>query len=88
MAWAVKFTDIAAGRLHKLDRQAATRILRFFRTRVVACDDPLPLAKALHGDKKGLWRFRIGDYRAICDVRQEERTVLVLEIAHRREVYR
>jgi mRNA interferase RelE/StbE len=42
----------------------------------------------LTGDKGGLWRYRIADYRAICKLEDERLVVLVLELGHRREVYR
>ncbi len=51
-------------------------------------EDPRRLGKLLHGDKGGLWRFRIGDYRAICKIEEERFVVAVLEVGHRREVYR
>ena len=50
--------------------------------------DPRRLDKLQHGDKGGLWRFRIGDYRAICKIEEERLVVAVLEVGHRREVYR
>lgn len=35
----------------------------------------------------GLWSFRVGDYRIICDVQDDDRIIAVLRIGHRREVY-
>ena len=64
------------------------RILAYFRNRVLTAEDPRKLGKALTGDKGGLWRYRIGDYRAICILEDERLVVLVLELGHRREVYR
>ena len=64
------------------------RILTYFRNRVLAAEDPRKLGNALTGDKGGLWRYRIGDYRAICKLDDERLVVLVLELGHRREVYR
>jgi mRNA interferase RelE/StbE len=51
-------------------------------------ENPHQLGKALHGDKQGLWRCRAGSYRIICDIQDEESTVLVLAVAHRKEGYR
>ena len=51
-------------------------------------EDPRRIAKPLHGDKGGLWRFRIGDYRAICKIEEERLVVVVLEVGHRREIYK
>ncbi len=85
MAWKVEFQKSAAKQLRALDRPIQQRVLTYFRTRVLAADDPRQLGKALTG---GLWRYRIGDYRAICKLEDERLVVLVLEIGHRREVYR
>lgn len=88
MAWTVEFQKSAAKQLRGLDRAVQRRILRFFRDRVVTSDDPRNLGKALTGDKGGLWRYRIGDYRAICKLEDDRLVVLVLEVGHRREIYR
>ena len=88
MAWKVEFQKSAAKKLRALDRPIQQRIVTYFRTRVLSADDPRQLGKALTGDKGGLWRYRIGDYRAICRLEDEKLVVLVLELGHRREVYR
>jgi len=88
LAWTVEFQSSAAQQLRKLDRAVRQRILAYFRNRVLAADDPRKSGKSLTGDKGGLWRYRIGDYRAICKLEDERLVVLVLEIGHRREVYR
>jgi mRNA interferase RelE/StbE len=71
-----------------LDRRTQATILRFLRERVESAEDPRRLAKPLHGEKRGLWRFRVGDYRLICDVRAADTTVHVLAVGHRKEIYR
>ncbi|HEY4960430.1 MAG TPA: type II toxin-antitoxin system RelE/ParE family toxin [Terriglobales bacterium] len=88
MAWKVEFQKLAAKQLRALDRPIQQRILTYFRTRVLSADDPRQLGKALTGDKGGLWRYRVGDCRAICKLEEERLVVLVLELGHRREVYR
>jgi len=88
LAWKVEFQRSAAQQLRKLDRAVQQRILTYFRNRVLAAEDPRKLGNALTGDKGGLWRYRIGDYRAICKLDDERLVVLVLELGHRREVYR
>jgi len=50
--------------------------------------DPRQFGKPLHGDKKGLWRYRVGDYRLICDIQDQRVTVLLLALGHRKEIYR
>jgi mRNA interferase RelE/StbE len=88
LALTVEFQRSAARQLRELDRPIQRRIVNYFHSRVLAADDPRKLGKALTGDKGGLWRYRIGDYRAICKLEDERLIVLVLEVGHRREVYR
>lgn len=88
MAWTVSFEPRAFAELSKLDRQAQRRIVRFLEERVAGEHDPRQFGKPLKGDKVGLWRYRIGDYRAVCQIQDDLSVVLVLRVAHRREVYR
>jgi mRNA interferase RelE/StbE len=88
LAWRVEFQRSAAKQLRAFDRPVQQRILKYFRERVLALEDPRQLGKALTGDKGGLWRYRIGDYRAICRLEDERLIVLVLDVGHRREIYR
>ena len=55
--------------------------------RVACMDDPMKLAEALKGNLKGLFRFRVGDYRVICDIQRERVVVLVLDAGHRKDIY-
>jgi mRNA interferase RelE/StbE len=88
MAWAIEF-DIAARReLEKLDPTIARRILRFLQERVAKMDDPRRIGERLKGTLHHLWKYRVGDYRILCSFKQDVLVVLVLEIGHRREVYR
>lgn len=88
MAWTVEFQLTAQKQIRELDRPIRQRILSYFRTRVLAAEDPRQLGKALTGDKGGLWRYRIGDYRAICQIEADRLIVLVLAVGHRRDIYR
>lgn len=88
MAWKVEFTDIAERTIEKLDPQVRKRINSFLRERVASSEDPAAIAEPLQGEFRGLWRFRIGDYRVICDIRRKYLLVLVLDVGHRREIYR
>jgi mRNA interferase RelE/StbE len=88
LAWTVEFLLTAQQQIRKFDRTTQQRITSYFRERIMPAEDPRLLGKPLHGDKGGLWRFRIGDYRAICKIEEERLVVAVLEVGHRREIYR
>jgi mRNA interferase RelE/StbE len=87
-AWRIEITRTAEKQIRKLDRTAQTSIIRFLRERIEPADNPRQLGKPLHGDKGGLWRYRVGDYRLICDIQDEKITVLVLRVGHRKDIYR
>jgi mRNA interferase RelE/StbE len=86
--WTVAITQTAERQIKKLDRGAQTSIIRFLRDRIEPADDPRQWGKPLRGEKRGLWRYRVGDYRLICDIQDEKITVLVLEVGNRKDVYR
>jgi mRNA interferase RelE/StbE len=86
--WKVEITRGAEKQIKKLDRTAQTAILRFLKERLQPAENPRQWGKPLHGEKGGLWRYRVGDYRLICDIQDEKITVLVLRVGHRKDVYR
>ena len=89
MAWRIEFERAAARELEKLDPEAAQRLLRFLRDRVVPLDDACSIGQALKGARFGeFWKYRVGDYRLIVHIEDAEKLILVLRIGHRREVYR
>ena len=89
MAWAVEFDPDAVKDLKKLDKQAQVRILDFLRTRLCALANPRELGEALAGSKFGnYWKYRVGDWRIICDLQDDRIVVRVLRVGNRREVYR
>ena len=88
MVWTVEYTEAARKQLRKLDKQAARCIIDFMSERVAPLKDPRSTGKALTGPLGGLWRYRVGDYRVICDIQDSALITLVVRIGNRREVYR
>ena len=88
MVWGIEYTETARKQLRKLDKQAACQIVDFMDQRVATLEDPRSTGKALVGALGGLWRYRVGDYRVICELRDSALMVLVVQIGNRREVYR
>ena len=85
--WRVEFDRDAARDLRKLDAQAQRHILRYLRERIATEEDPRRFGHALTGDLKGLWRYRVGDYRIVASIEDNRFVVLVVTVGHRREVY-
>jgi mRNA interferase RelE/StbE len=86
--WTIVVDKKAAKSGLKLDKRVRSRIFEFLDDKLAYSDNPRDLGKALSGDWAGHWRYRVGDYRIICKIDDEIVTVLVIEIGHRREIYR
>lgn len=83
----VEYTSKAIKNLRKLYKNTRNLIYAWIDKNLVNCEDPRIHGKGLVGDKSGQWRYRVGDYRIICEIEDEEIVILVLEIGHRREIY-
>lgn len=88
MAWAIEYAELARDQLKKLDKQHARRILDFMDKRIAPLGDPRSTGKALRGPMGEFWRYRVGDFRIICQIRDKALVVLVVRIGDRKEVYR
>ncbi len=87
MAWKIEYDRRVVKELKKLDRQTQSQILDFFDEKVATSENPRNSGKPLKSSFSGLWRYRVGSYRAICRIEDEKLTVLVIRIAHRSKVY-
>lgn len=87
MAWVIKFEEEAKKEFARLDRTAQERIRKYLRERIALSENPRVFGVPLRGDLSGLWKYRIGAYRVIAEVGDEELLILVVRIGHRRNVY-
>lgn len=76
MAWTINYSDTALKALKKMDKQNAIRIVDTLEQRIAVLDDPRVSGKALKGNLGDLWRYRIGDYRVLCDIQDGELIIL------------
>ena len=92
MVWRIEFDAGALRDLRGLDRPVARRIVRYLRERLAVADDPrnlgAPLRRTAGTGAAPLWRYRVGGWRIVARIGDDILRVLVLRIAHRREVYR
>jgi mRNA interferase RelE/StbE len=86
--WAIEYARSAEKDLRAIDRPTRERIRTFLEQRVAALEDPRSTGKPLKGELCEYWRYRIGNYRVICEIRDETIVVLVLRVGHRKEIYR
>lgn len=87
MNYTVIFADRAQKQLEKLDKNIAALIIGWVEKNLQNCENPRLHGKGLIANRSGQWRYRIGDYRLICEIQEKEITILVLEVGHRRNIY-
>ena len=86
--YSVEYTERAIKELKKLDRYTRQMIYSWIGKNLVGCENPRKQGKGLTANRSGQWRYRIGDYRLICEIKDNELVILALSVGHRREVYK
>lgn len=87
MQYRVELTDRVIKQLKKLDKHTSALIIGWIEKNLDGCENPRVHGKGLTANRTGQWRYRIGNYRLICEIKDEEVIILVLEVGHRREIY-
>lgn len=87
MKFIVKSTEKFNMQFKKLDKYTQKMIKTWIVKNLDRCENPRSFGKALSANKKGLWRYRIGDYRLICYINDNELIILALMIGHRKDIY-
>ena len=87
MKYKVEISSVARKQLKKLDRRIVAIIVSWIEKNLNNCENPRLYGKALRGNLKGLWRYRIGDYRIIAEIEDEKLVILIIEIGHRKSIY-
>ena len=87
MRWAYEFTAEAQRQLRDLGPSAAADIKHFLGKRINGAADPTAFGKALRGDLKGFWRYRVKDYRILCRLEAQRVVVIVVALGHRSSIY-
>jgi mRNA interferase RelE/StbE len=87
LGWQIEFDPRALKELKKLDGVAQKRIIQYLKTQVAVQSSPRLLGRSLKGNKQGLWRYRVGNYRIICEILDTQMLVLVVKVGSRQSVY-
>jgi len=87
MSWVYKFDQRALKELKKLGKQAQREIIDYLDERVAGDANPRRFGKGLKADLAGLWRYRVGDFRILCQIVDGELLVPVVAVGHRRDIY-
>lgn len=88
MIYSLVITADVKKKIKKMDKHLGLMLARNMKSKLDDIEDPRSIGKALQGEYKGLWRYRIGSYRVICEIRDYELIVLAIDVGHRKEVYR
>lgn len=88
MNYKIKYSKKALKQLNKMDKSIQNLIVDWLSRNIDNCSNPRAKGKSLKENLSGLWRYRVKDYRVICDINDNELVVLALEIEHRSKVYK
>ena len=83
----IRFSSHSLKQLKRLDKHIARRIIGFIEDKIALLDDPRQIGKPLQGQFVNLWRYRVGDYRVIVEIQDDELIIQVIKIGHRKDVY-
>jgi mRNA interferase RelE/StbE len=87
MAWKIELSKSAEKSIDKLGSESAARILLFLRQRLAQMENPRMLGASLSGTRLGAyWKYRVGDFRIICDIQDQTVKILVVKVGHRSDV--
>jgi len=87
LAWTIEWNEQAIKDAQNLGHTARSRIVSYLEKRIATDQDPRRFGKPLLGNKAGLWRYRVGDYRAVCRIQDDRVVVLVVSVGHRSKIY-
>jgi len=87
LSWKISIDSRAKKELNKLDKFAQKKIITYLKTKIETSENPRLFGKALQGNKKGLWRYRVENYRLICQILDDELLILVVKVGHRKNIY-
>lgn len=88
MSWKVLFSDVSLKNLKKLDKHVASIIIGYIEKNLDEIDNPRSLGKPLVANQKGKWRYRVGDFRLLCLLHDQSITITVIQIGHRKDIYK
>lgn len=87
MTYRVRFTEAAKKELKKLDKPTAALIMAWIKKNLEGCANPRRHGKGPTANRSGQWRYRVGAYRLIAEIQDDEIIILILNVGHRRDIY-
>ena len=87
MTYTVNYRPEALKTLRKLDPNVSKMILKWIDKNLVDCENPRIHGKALKGNLKGIWRYRVDDYRVFVHIQDNVLLILIIDVEHRSTAY-
>ena len=87
MIYQIVTTDKFDKSFKKLDKQTQKIIKAWIEKTLMGCENPRLHGKWLTANKSGQWRYRVGDYRILAEIRDNELVLLLVEAGHRSRIY-
>ena len=87
MKYDVEYSKTAMNTIKKMDSSTSKLIRTWIEKNLINTENPRIKGKALTGDFKGLWSYRIGDYRILAEIQDDKIVILILDIGHRSKIY-
>ncbi len=85
--WKIEFDCDVEKDLRKLGHSAQKRIIKYLKEKIIPTENPRVFGKPLSGDLVGIWRYRVGDYRILAKIEDNNFIILVVHVGHRKNVY-
>ena len=86
--YSILFDKNADRQLKKIDTTQQRIIVNWLARNLENADNPRIHGKVLKGSVKDYWRYRVGDYRLIADIRDDEIVIIIISVGHRKDIYR
>ena len=87
MRYKVEYSKVSQKQIKKLDHYTQVILMNWINHNLVDCEDPRRQGKPLKGKLKNQWRYRVGNYRILCDIEDDRLVILVINVGHRRDIY-
>ena len=87
MKYDVEYSKTAVNTIKKMDSSTSNLIRTWIEKNLINTENPRIKGKALTGDLKGLWRYRVEDYRILAEIQDDKIVILILDIGHRSKIY-
>jgi mRNA interferase RelE/StbE len=88
MKYQIEYTRTAVKQLKKMDKRIVSFIIAYIEHRLEGCENPRAYGKSLQGNLNDKWRYRIGDYRILAKIKDSRLIIVVVEVGHRKDIYK